>query len=81
MVHVRGDVLRRPHCSDCEIINGFPREQLNIHKKEGGSGPKVMKNFMLNSTEHEILNAHEYKNSKKFTIFTQISLYCYFSCS
>ena len=38
--------------------------------------------FMLNSVEHEILNAHKYKNIKKFSIFqTQISRECYFSCS
>ena len=35
--------------------------------------------FMLNSIEHEILNAHEYENIKKFSIFqAQISLECYF---
>ena len=35
--------------------------------------------FMLNSTEHEILNAHKYKNINKFAIFkAQISLECYF---
>ena len=26
--------------------------------------------FMLNSTEHEILNAHKYKNIKKFSFFS-----------
>ena len=37
---------------------------------------------MLNSAEHEILNAHKYKNIKKFSIFqAQINLECYFSCS
>ena len=31
--------------------------------------------FMLNSAEHEILNAHKYKNIKKFSFFqAQISL-------
>ena len=35
--------------------------------------------FMLNSVEQEILNAHKYKNIKKFSFFpTQISLECYF---
>ena len=30
-------------------------------------GPEVIKTFfVLNSTEHEILNAHKYKNIKKF---------------
>ena len=38
--------------------------------------------FMLSSAEHEILNAHKYKNIKKLSIFqAQISLVCYFSCS
>ena len=37
---------------------------------------------MLNSVEHEILNAYKYKNFKKFCFFqAQISLECYFSCS
>ena len=35
--------------------------------------------FMLNSVEHEILNAHKYKNIMKFSSFqAQISLECYF---
>ena len=38
--------------------------------------------FMLNSVEHEILNAHKYKNITKLSFFqTQISRECYFSCS
>ena len=46
------------------------------------SDPKVIKLFMLNSTEHEILNAHKYEIVKKFSILqAQISLECYFSCS
>ena len=37
---------------------------------------------MLNSTEHEILNAHKYEIVKKFSILqAQIILECYFSCS
>ena len=33
-------------------------------------GPEVIKNFfMLNSVEHEILNAHKYKNIKKSAYF------------
>ena len=40
------------------------------------------KNFMLNSTEHETLNAHNNKNIQKVSIFqAQISLEYYFSCS
>ena len=38
--------------------------------------------FVLNSVEPGILNAHEYKNIKKFGIFNaQLSLECYFSRS
>ena len=38
--------------------------------------------FMLITAEHEIRNAHMYKNIKKFSIFqAQISPECYFSCS
>ena len=36
--------------------------------------------FMLYSAEHGILNAHKYKNIKKFSFFAaQISLECDFS--
>ena len=43
------------------------------------SGTKVLKIFMLNSAEHEILNGHQHKNVKKVIIFqAQISLECYF---
>ena len=36
--------------------------------------------FMLNSVEHEILNARKYKNIKKFGLYSaQISLEFYFS--
>ena len=35
--------------------------------------------FMLDSAEHEILNAHKYHFIKKFRIFqAQMSLECYF---
>ena len=38
--------------------------------------------FVLNSVEHEILNAHKYKNIKKLGLFNaQLSLECYFSRS
>ena len=38
--------------------------------------------FVLNSVEHEISNAHKYKNIKKFGLFNaQLSLECYFSRS
>ena len=35
-------------------------------------GPKVIKLFsMLNSAQHEILNAHKYENIKKFSFFSR----------
>ena len=36
------------------------------------SGPEVIKTFMLNSAEHEILNAHKYK--KNIKIFSVLKL-------
>ena len=37
---------------------------------------------MLNLAEHEVLNAHSYKNTKTLSIYqAQISLEGYFSCS
>ena len=47
------------------------------------AGPKIiLKKIMLNSAEHEILNAPKYKNIKKFSIFqAQVSIECYLSCS
>ena len=46
-------------------------------------GPEVIKLFfVLNSVEHEISNAHKYKNIKKFSFCqAQISGEGYFSCS
>ena len=45
--------------------------------------PRGYKTFFVhNSVEHEILNAHKYKNIKKFGLFkAQLSLECYFSRS
>ena len=31
--------------------------------------PRLVKHSMLNSAEHEVLNAHKYKNIKKFGFF------------
>ena len=40
---------------------------INFHQL---SGPKVIKLFsMLSLVEHELLNAHKYKNIKKFNFF------------
>ena len=45
-------------------------------------GPRLENFFVLNSAEHEISNAHKYKNIKKLSNFlAQISLEYYFSCS
>ena len=41
----------------------------NVDPDQGISGLEVIKNFMITSAEHEILNAHKYKNIKKFSIF------------
>ena len=38
------------------------------------SGPEVVKKFMLNSAEHEIYNAHIYKNIKKKISFFQAQI-------
>ena len=44
-------------------------------------GPEVIK-LISYSIEHEILNAHKYKNINKFSFLqAQIRLECYFSCS
>ena len=50
---------------------------------ETQSWPQGYKTFsMLNSFEHEILNAHKRKNTEKFSFFqAQINLECYFSFS
>ena len=55
---------------------------LNRCCKRQNSGPKVIKKIMLISAEHGLLNAHRYKNIKKFSIFqVQVSIECYLSCS
>ena len=55
-------------CSMLSFVTAWPR------------GYKTF--FMLNSVEHEILNAHKYKNFKKFGFSgAQISLECYSSRS
>ena len=58
------------------VLSFFPLDVL------GEIWPRGYKTFfMLNSTEHEILKAHKYKNIKKFSFFqTQISRESYFSC-
>ena len=39
-------------------------------KAQFDQGPRFKKKFMLNSAEHEILNAHKFKNTKKFSFFS-----------
>ena len=54
--------------------------ELKYCKRSRPRGYKTF--FVLNSVEHEILNAHKYKNIKKFGIFkVHVSLECYFSRS
>ena len=61
------------------------RPNLSFNTREGDSytrarGYKTF--FVLNLVEHEISNAHMYKNIKKFSFCqAQISGECYFSCS
>ena len=49
----------------------------------GHSWPRGYKTFfVLSSVEHEIVNAHKYKNIKKCGLFkVQLGLECYFSHS
>ena len=53
---------------------------LTRHDLHGSSpGAQVIKFFMLNSAEHEIVKAHKYKNIKKLSfIQAQISLEHFF---
>ena len=44
-------------------------------KKTNESGAEVIKMFMLSSFENEILNAHKYKNVKKFSFFRPLMLF------
>ena len=55
-------------------------QQLPKFARNWPRGYKIF--FILNSVEHEILNAHKYKNIEKFGIFqAQLSLECFFSRS
>ena len=48
---------------------GFSMQE-NIQQMQVENRPRGYKNFfMLNSVEHKILNAHKYKNIKKFGFF------------
>ena len=71
-----------------DLIVSIPDHCLSIYlgdssNKSDETWPRGYKTFfVLNSLEHEILNAHKYKNIKKFGIFkAQLSLECYFSRS
>ena len=83
--HDDGMVIMRG-CIQWNPINswqGFPSPAgLKSGPLDQQTRPRGYKTFfMLNSDELEILNAHKYKNIKKFSIFqAQISLECYFSC-
>ena len=44
-----------------------------------GNSMSTRRFFVLNSDDHEILNAYKYKNHKKFDLFkAQLSLECFF---
>ena len=67
----RDTVLKIQWASSCHIL------QLLGCGKTLPRGYKTF--FVLNSVEHEILNAPKYKNIKKFDLFkAQLSLECYF---
>ena len=73
-------------CEKCRLISfegsiRFFFGNIETHtSKTWSRGYKTF--FVLNSVEHEILNAHKYKNIKKFGLFkAQLSLECYFSRS
>ena len=68
-------------CRLVQIENGLV--SLDDARKGHITRPRGYKTFfVLNSVEHEILNAHRYKNIKKFGIFkAHLSLECYFSRS
>ena len=47
---------------------GLRKESRGTYDGTGARGYKTF--FMLSSVEHEILNAHRYKNIKKFSFFS-----------
>ena len=64
-------------------MKGVLAVKIRSKPKEGINWPRGYKTFfVLNSIEHENLNAHKYKNIKKFGILkVHVSLECYFSRS
>ena len=77
--------LCSPCASSLRVCYSLAPSDNNPHESRSTSviWPRGYKTFfVLNSVEHEILNAHKYKNIKKFGIFkAQLSLECYFSRS
>ena len=64
----------------CTVFSAPSGSLINCDYETRARGYKTF--FMFNSFEHEIVNAHKYKNIKKFGLFlAQISLECYFSRS
>ena len=52
---------------------------LSYSPRHENQAPRLLNFFMLNSAEHEILNAHKYKNIKKISIFqAHMSIEWYF---
>ena len=49
------------------VLGKFPLSQSNSPKENRPRGYKTF--FMLNSVEHEVLNAHKYENINKFAFF------------
>ena len=67
--------------SECNRVNLNPLQNVQIlMRTTRARGYKTF--FVVNSVEHEISNAHKYRNIKKFSCCqAQISGECYFSCS
>ena len=60
--HVTDHVIEERECT----ITGYGIAN-KTHSKSWPRGYKTL--FMVNSVEHKILNAHKYKNRRKFSIF------------
>ena len=54
-------------------------DNVGMLETEHSPGYKIQCIFHAQSAEHEILNAHEYKNIKKFSFF-QVQISLEFSC-
>ena len=64
------------------VVRLTDRPDMTLDVYRGRKTTNQQQQIMLNSVEHEILNAHRYKNIKKFSFFkAQLILEYYFSRS